>query len=40
MIALGSDHAGRGLKEEIKKLLDERGLEYTDFGTDHGVVAH
>ena len=34
MIALGSDHAGRGLKEEIKKLLDERGLEYTDFGTD------
>ena len=34
MIALGSDHAGRGLKEEIKKLLDERRLEYTDFGTD------
>ena len=34
MIALGSDHAGRGLKEEIKKLLDERGLEYVDFGTD------
>ncbi len=34
MIALGSDHAGRGLKEEIKKLLDERGLEYTDFGTN------
>ncbi len=34
MIALGSDHAGRGLKEEIKKLLDQRGLEYVDFGTD------
>ena len=34
MIALGSDHAGRPLKLEIIKLLEERGLEYTDFGTD------
>ncbi|MGI6235647.1 MAG: ribose 5-phosphate isomerase B [Christensenellales bacterium] len=34
MIALGSDHAGRPLKLEIIKLLEERGLEYIDFGTD------
>lgn len=34
MIALGSDHVGRPLKLEIIKLLEERGLEYTDFGTD------
>ena len=33
MIAIGSDHAGFGLKEEIKKYLDEQGLAYTDFGT-------
>ncbi len=33
MIALGSDHGGYDLKEEIKKHLDELGLEYKDFGT-------
>lgn len=33
MIALGSDHAGRPLKLEIIKLLEERGLAYRDFGT-------
>lgn len=32
-IALGADHAGVGLKEEVKRLLDQRGLAYTDFGT-------
>ena len=32
-IALGADHAGVVLKEQIKKLLDERGLAYEDFGT-------
>jgi ribose 5-phosphate isomerase B len=33
-IALGADHAGVTLKDEIKKLLDERGDSYTDFGTN------
>ena len=33
MIAIGSDHGGYALKEEIKKYLDEKGIEYKDFGT-------
>ncbi|HVW05972.1 MAG TPA: ribose 5-phosphate isomerase B [Vicinamibacterales bacterium] len=33
-IALGADHAGVALKEHIKRQLDERGLAYTDFGTN------
>ena len=33
-IALGADHAGVQLKAEIRRLLDERGIAYTDFGTD------
>lgn len=33
MIALGSDHGGYKLKEEIKKYLDEIGIKYKDFGT-------
>ena len=32
-IALGADHAGFKLKEAVKKLLDERRITYTDFGT-------
>ena len=32
MIALGSDHAGFPLKEEIRKYLEEKGYEYTDVG--------
>ncbi len=32
MIAIGSDHGGYELKEHIKKHLDERNLEYKDFG--------
>jgi ribose 5-phosphate isomerase B len=45
MIALGSDHVGLVLKEEIKKLLDEKKLEYIDLGcftaerTDYPVYA-
>jgi len=34
MIAIGSDHGGYLLKEEIKKHLDAEGIEYRDFGTD------
>jgi ribose 5-phosphate isomerase B len=33
-IALGADHAGIHLKAEIRKLLEERGIAYTDFGTE------
>ena len=33
MIALGADHGGFKLKEEIKKYFDEIGIEYKDFGT-------
>ena len=32
MIALGSDHGGFALKEEIAAHLAARGLEYKDFG--------
>ncbi len=32
MIALGSDHAGFELKQAIKKHLDERNIEYKDYG--------
>lgn len=33
MIAIGSDHGGYKLKEEIKRYLEEREMEYTDCGT-------
>lgn len=32
MIVIGSDHGGYKLKEEIKKYLDEKEIEYEDFG--------
>lgn len=34
MIAIGSDHGGYALKEEIKKYFEERNIEYKDYGTD------
>ena len=34
MIAIGSDHGGYKLKEEIKKYFDEKEIQYKDFGTD------
>lgn len=34
MIAIGADHGGYELKEEIKKYFNECGIEYKDFGTD------
>ncbi len=33
MIAIGSDHGGFALKQEIMAHLRSRGLEYRDFGT-------
>ena len=45
MIALGADHGGYGLKEAIKKYLDEQHIAYEDFGTyseesvDYGPIA-
>jgi len=32
-IAIGSDHAGYWLKEELARFLKEQGLEFKDFGT-------
>ncbi len=32
MIAIGSDHGGFALKEAVIKHLQERGIEYRDFG--------
>ena len=46
MIAIGSDHGGYELKEEIKKYLDSKGIEYKDFGTyspesvDYAAIAY
>ncbi|HIR75771.1 MAG TPA: ribose 5-phosphate isomerase B [Candidatus Choladousia intestinipullorum] len=34
MIAIACDHGGYELKLEILKYLDEKGLEYKDFGCD------
>ncbi len=46
MIAIGADHGGFELKEEIKKYLDANGIEYKDFGTyspesvDYAAIAY
>lgn len=32
MIAIGCDHGGYELKQEVLKHLEERGVEYKDFG--------
>ncbi len=32
-VAIGSDHAGFSLKENLKEYLKEIGVEYKDFGT-------
>lgn len=45
VLAIGSDHGGFELKEEVKKHLEARGVEYKDFGCytkesiDYPVVA-
>jgi ribose 5-phosphate isomerase B len=32
-IALGCDHGGYPMMQEVKKYLEEKGIEYEDFGT-------
>lgn len=45
MIAIGCDHGGYKLKEEIKRYLDEKGIKYIDIGayseerTDYPIFA-
>ena len=39
MIVLGCDHGGYDLMQEVKKHLDEKGLDYLDLGTDSGEVS-
>ncbi len=34
MIAIGADHGGYKIKEEVKKYFDEVGIEYIDLGTE------
>lgn len=34
MVALGCDHGGYELMQEVKKLLEKKGIAYKDFGTD------
>ena len=34
MIALGCDHGGYELMQEVKAHLTEKGVEFKDFGTD------
>lgn len=33
-VAIGSDHAGYDLKEEIKKFFEKLHIQYTDYGTN------
>ncbi len=33
-LALGADHAGVGLKRDVKRFLDELRIDYEDFGTN------
>jgi ribose 5-phosphate isomerase B len=33
-VALGADHAGVALKDELKRELDALGVDYEDFGTN------
>ena len=33
MIAIGADHGGFELKEEVKKYLEEQNIEFKDYGT-------
>ena len=34
MIAIGADHGGYKIKEEIKEYFNKQGIEFKDFGTN------
>ena len=34
IIAIGSDHGGYRLKEEVKKYLEDKNIEFVDFGCE------
>jgi ribose 5-phosphate isomerase B len=36
-VAIASDHGGVNIREEIKNLMDEMGIEYEDFGCECGT---
>lgn len=40
MIAIACDHSALKMKETIKKMLDEMGLAYKDFGTNSEDSCH
>jgi len=40
MIAIACDHSALELKKEVIALLQERGLEYRDYGTDSTASCH
>ena len=40
MIAIACDHSALEMKETIKKLLDDMGLDYKDFGTNSEESCH
>ena len=40
MFYIGADHRGYELKEEIKKFLGEKEIEFVDVGTDSKEVTH
>ena len=40
MIAIGADHRGYNLKEEVKRYLEEKDIQYVDLGTNSTEIAH
>lgn len=40
MLAIGADHRGYNLKEELKKFLDEKEIQYIDCGTYNTEIVH
>jgi len=40
MLAIGADHRGYNLKEELKKFLDEMEIQYIDCGTYSNETVH